>query len=135
MEPRDLGDAIGGARVKGCGLVLRHLGHVAEHLARGGEIEATLRGAITKGGKHMVRAVDVGVERRKLVLERVDDKTLCGQVIAFLWMHRVEHAIDARKTLERRRVTAQAIFDGKNAPEPMCWVFESNTSNGAMHLI
>src|SRR5215510_283927 len=56
-------------------------------------------------------------------------------MITFLWMHCVEHTIDTGQTLKRRRVEVQAIFDGKNTPEPMCWVFESHTSNGAMHLI
>src|SRR5205085_1555549 len=39
----DLGDAVGAARVKGSGLMLGHLAHLAKHLRRAGLIEADVR--------------------------------------------------------------------------------------------
>ena len=115
--------------------VLGHLRDLAEHLARGGKIETAVRGTVPERGQDMVRPVDVRIERREFVLERIRDEALRRQVVALVWLDRLKDPVDARKAFQRGGVELQPILEMQNAPEPMLWIFDRHAPNKAMHLI
>lgn len=86
--------------MKAGGFGLRRLGNLAEHLAGTGEIEAAIRDQILQRSQDMVRAVDIGVQRGELIIERIRNEALRGEMITFVRAHFVEHLIHTGETLE-----------------------------------
>ena len=74
--------------------VLRRLVRFAEHFARPGEVETAFWRQVLHCGQQVVRAVDVGVERRELVVKRVADEALGGQVIALIRLYLCDHLVN-----------------------------------------
>ena len=58
-----------------------------------------------------MRAVDIGVQRGELVVERVADEALGRQVIALVGLHFVDHPVHAGIAFERRGMQYQAAAD------------------------
>jgi len=52
-------------------LRLRHLRYLAEHLARSGKVDPAVRHQFAQRAQNEMGAVDVGIESRKFVVERV----------------------------------------------------------------
>ncbi len=74
-------------------LILRHLRSVAEHLARSRKIKPAARRQILDRREQKMRAVDVGIQSGELIVKRVADETLGGQVIAFLRLGASDHLV------------------------------------------
>src|ERR1019366_10185416 len=83
----------------GC-LRLRELLPLAEHLARSGEVKPALRNNIFECGEHMMRPVDVRLQRGKFVVKRIADETLRRQVVAFLGLYPLQNLIYTGEALE-----------------------------------
>src|SRR6476469_7801986 len=83
----------------------------------------------------MMRSVDVGVQRRKLVFKGIGDKALRREMVALVGLHGLKHPVNARQTFERRRMQMQPVLDVQNSPEPMLGIFNGDASNNAMDLI
>ena len=95
VKPCYLADAVRRTGVEPRVLVLGHGFSHAEHLARTGEVEAAVGGQGLEGGQQEVGAVDVGVQRGKLVVEGIADETLGRQVVALVRLDLVNHPVDA----------------------------------------
>ena len=80
-------------------------------------------------------AIDVGVECGKLVLKRIADKTLCGQMVALVGLHLEKHLEDAGETLQRGRVKAKISQDVANPPHPVAGIFKGHPAHDAVDLI
>jgi hypothetical protein len=116
-------------------LVLRGLFGFAEHFTGSGEVEAAFGGKVFHRGEKIMGAVDIGVEGGEFVVERVADKTLRGQVIAFVRLDFSDHLVDAGIAFEGGRVQCDAGPDGVNAGEAMHWIFERHSPDDAVHGI
>src|SRR5881409_1856163 len=82
-----------------------------------------------------MRAVDVGIERRAFILERIGDETLGGQVVALVGLDRLEHPVDAWQALQGRGMQMQAVLQVEDAPEPVLRIFDLHPPDDAVHLI
>src|SRR5438094_7664870 len=135
VKPGHFRDPVSGPRMKRRQFVLGHLRDLSEHLVRGGKIETAVRGTVPERGQDMVRPVDVRIERREFVLERIRDEALRRQVVALVWLDRLKDPVDARKAFQRGGVELQPILEMQNAPEPMLWVLDRHPSNKAVYLV
>ncbi len=81
-------------------LVLGRLFGVAEHLARTRKVKAAIVGQVLQRRQQIMRPVDIGVQRRELVVERVADEALRRQVVALIRPHVVDHLVDAGVTFK-----------------------------------
>src|SRR2546425_350653 len=135
MKPGHLRDPVSGPGVEERLLGLWDLFYLAEHLARGGEVEPAVRRAVAQCREYMMRAVDVRIERGELVLERIGDEALGGQMVAFMGLDRLEHPVDAREALQGRGMQVEAVLQVQNAPEPVLRIFDRHPPDDAMHLI
>ena len=79
---------------------LRRFVDFTEHFAGAGKVEPRVRNDMPRGGEHVMRAVDVRVERGELVLERVAHKALSCEVIDLLRLNGGEHLEQARIAFE-----------------------------------
>src|SRR5829696_5016470 len=94
IESGHLGDPIGRARMKRSGFVLWRNSGLAKHLTGASKVEPGLWRGLTKRGKHVMGAVDVGVQSGELVLKRVADEALRGEMVDLIWLHIRGHAED-----------------------------------------
>jgi hypothetical protein len=101
VESAHLADAVAGTRMERSRLRLRHLMRLPEHFARTGKIKPAAWSNFAQRREQKVGAVDVRVECRELVVERVTDETLGGQMIALIRRAFRHHLEDAGKTLNR----------------------------------
>ena len=62
-----------------------------------------------------MRPVDVRVDCRELVLERIAHEALRSQVVALIGLNRADHAENTREAFQRRWVKLDAI---EHFPEP-----------------
>ena len=90
--------------MKPCFFRLRHLIHSSEHFRGCREVKSALRRKLPDGGKRVVGSVDVGVQGRELILERISYEALSGQVIALVGTGLPNNFVDAWKTFQGRRV-------------------------------
>ena len=115
-------------------LVLRSFVGMTEHFARSGEVEPALRRQVLDRGQQVMRAVDVGVERGELVVERVADETLRRQVIALVGLDLGDHLVDAGVALERSGVQGDSGRE-RHAGEPVLGVLQRDAAHDAMNLV
>src|SRR5438067_393148 len=95
---------------------LRADGRFAEHFAGTGEIKPRLGRGVPRGGEHVMRAVDVRVQRREFVLERITDEALCRQVIDFVGADASDDLKEARIAFERRGMQSDVAIEMLDAP-------------------
>jgi len=134
MVSGELGNPIGRSGTKGSILVLRGLG-VSEHLAGSGKIESASGDQLPNGGKDMMGPVDIGHQSRKFIFERVSDKTLGRQVIAFIGFHLSHDVKDAGKTLNRSRMDIELGKDMLDPRHPVLRVLDGRAPDDPMDLI
>src|SRR5437870_13792879 len=84
---RNLRNTVGRTRVKLRLFVLRRDGRLAEHLAGAGEIEAGIRTNFAHTREHVMRAVDIRIDRRELIFEGITDEALSRQVMPLLGLN------------------------------------------------
>src|ERR1051325_10882770 len=99
LKPAPLADPIRGARVKARGFGLRHFDCLPEHLARSSKIKPAFRNNVLHARKHVVSAVNIDVQSRKLIVERIADEALRSQMITFIGPNLGKDLINARETL------------------------------------
>ena len=80
-------------------------------------------------------AVDVGVERRKLVFEGIADETLGRQMIALVRLDLLEDLEDAGVALQRGGMDLDVVQDVLDAPHAMLRVLESDPAHQAVNLV
>ena len=135
IKPRHFGNTVGGTRMEGSRFRLGRLGYFSEHLAGGSEVEPTVWRTVPKRGQDMVRAVDIGIERRELVFKRIGDKALRSQVIAVVRLHRLKDAIHTGQAFHGSRVKLEAILKRQEAPESVLRIFDGHPSHDPVHFI
>ncbi len=101
IEPGNFADSVWAARVEPCPLGLRTFFHLAEHLARSGEVESAVRLRFSDGRKHVMRTVDIGLHRREAVIETLSDEALRGEVVALVELVAAENMEQAGVALQR----------------------------------
>jgi hypothetical protein len=116
-------------------LVLRHLGHLAEHLGGACEVEAAVGLKLAERGERVVRPVDVRVQRREAVGERLGDERLCGEVITLVELVLAEDAEERGVGLKTPGVDGDAPQQVRDAGETTRRVFERDAADDAMHLV
>jgi hypothetical protein len=79
--------------------------------------------------------VDVGLECRELVIERIVDKTLGCEVIAFLRLNLAEHLVNAGKALQRTSVEMNSVLDMHDPVEPVPGILQRHTAYEPMNLM
>src|SRR5579872_4619091 len=92
--------AVRTSRMERCTLALRSLAHLAEHLARPGEVELALWLRLAQRRKRIVRAIDVGGQRRKSVGETFRHEALGGEMITLVKLVLSEHVENARIAIQ-----------------------------------
>ena len=135
LKARDLADAVARARVEAGALVLRHFIHQAEHFARSGEVKAALGRQRLQRREDEMGAVDISVEGRELVIERICHEALRGQVVAFVRLHGRNHAEGAGIALGRGGVQDQLIADAGDPREPVFGVFQRHPADGSVYCV
>jgi len=85
---RELGDRVGRARPKAGRFVVRCFADSAEHLARGGEVEAAAWHDRLQRGEQAVGRRDVAGERVERLVQRAGDIALGGEVVALVRVQR-----------------------------------------------
>src|SRR5262245_15681988 len=100
LEASHFADSVSRARVEPRLLILRNFLSLAEPLARPGEVEPALRRQILHRGQEVMCAVDIRIQRRELVVKRIADEALCGEVIAFGGLNLSDDLMYAGITLE-----------------------------------
>ncbi len=66
-----------------------------------------------------MRAVDIAVQRGKLIVERIADEALGRKVIALVRLHMVEHLVQTRKAFKRAGVQMNGGLDVGKARQPV----------------
>ena len=82
-----------------------------------------------------MRAVDVGVQRRELVVERVADEALRREMVAFVGCHLGDHLIYACEALERSGMQRHLAANGVQAHQPMLRILQGHTPDGAVDFV
>ena len=121
--------------MKARGFRLRHFLGFAKHFARPGKIEPALGHEFVHGLEHIVRAIDVGVERGECVFERGIHKALRREVITLVRLHCADHIVNARKTFERRGMEFDFVLQVGDAPEAMLGIFQRDSPDNAVYVI
>src|SRR5437870_13202384 len=104
--------------------VLRALFYPAEHLAACREVEARSRAPLVDRGQQAQRAVDVHVERRESIFERVADEALRGEMVAFVRLQPFDEGEQARVAFERTGVQRHPVDQVPYPTEAMLPCFE-----------
>ena len=83
-----------------------------------------------------MRAVDVGVERGELVLERVADEALSGEVVDLVWGWTArQHLEQAGIAFERGRVERDLVEEVLDAPEAVLGIFDGDAADDAVNFV
>ncbi len=80
-------------------------------------------------------AVDIGVERGEFIVEGIAHKALSRKVIAFVGPNRVDHPVNARVALERRRMQHQAVANVFEASQAMVRVLQRDPAHNAVDFV
>src|SRR5713101_794438 len=131
----DFADAIWTAWIKRGRLALGHFAHAAEHLGRSGEIKTALRAQLLKRSQHVMRAVDVDVQRREAVLKTFGHETLRSEVIALVKLVLTEDVKDTRIAFNTRRMKLKTIKQMRDAPKSSLRIFHSDAAHQTMNLV
>src|SRR5262245_30754981 len=135
MITGNLRNTVGGTRVKLRLFVLRRDGRLTEHLTRAGEIEAGMRANFADTREHVMRAVDIRIDRRELIFEGITDEALSGQVIHLVRLNVHQNFVEARITFQRCRMQTEFIQDSSNAPKPVLRIFQRDAPDDAVDFI
>ena len=135
LEAAYFADAIARSGMKTGALILRQLFGFAEHFARTGEVKLAAGNQVFDRGKQKVSAVDICVESRKLVVERVADEALRRQVITFVGGHFGDQLIDTGEAFERRGVQTNPFAHGVQTHQPVFRVLQSHAPHSTVDLI
>src|SRR5256885_7944900 len=122
---RNLRNTVGRTRVKLRFFVLRGARGLAEHLAGAGEIEAGMRTDFAHTREHVMRAVDIRIDRRELIFEGITDEALSGEAIHLVGLNVHQNFVQARITFQRCRMQLEFVEDSSNAPKPVLRIFQS----------
>ena len=82
-----------------------------------------------------MRSIDIRVDGRKLVLERITDEALGGQVIDLVRLHQCHDLVEARVTFQGRRMQLYLVEEVSNPPEPVFRILQRHPANNAMDLV
>ena len=108
---------------------------LAEHFTRSREIKSTLRLQLFERGQHVMRPIDVRIERRETVRETLRHETLRRQVIALIELVTAEHMKDARVTLQTCSMQNQSILQMQYPPKSLLRRLERHSPHQTMNLI
>src|ERR1022692_2810888 len=86
-------------------------------------------------GEQEVGAVDVCVERRKLVVERIAYEALRREVIAFVRHHLSNQLIDTGEAFERRGMQGDTVPHGAQPVQPVLRILQGYAPDGAVDLV
>src|SRR4051794_5024006 len=75
-----------------------------EHFTGARKIKAAVRNYVLQRGKQVVRPVDIGLQSREFVVERVADEALGRKVVALIGQHVLYNPIEACVAFQRRRM-------------------------------
>jgi len=130
-----LGNAVGRARVKGGGFILRRDRRITKHLGRAGKIQPAVWHQVFERRQQVVGAVDVGGECRELVLERIADETLGCQMVALVWLHLAHNAVHAGIRIDGAGVQRHPVENVGNICQPAYRVLEFYLPHDTVHGI
>src|SRR5437867_10846338 len=131
----NLRNTVGGTRVKLRLFVLRREGRLTEHLTGAGEIEAGMRANFAHTREHVMRAVDIRIDRRELIFEGITDEALSGQVIHLVRLNVHQDFVQARITFQRCRMQLDFVEDSSNTPKAVLGIFQRDAPDDAVDFI
>src|ERR1035441_2663628 len=82
-----------------------------------------------------MRAIHICVQRGKLIIERVTDKTLCRQMVTLIGLHVLNHLVHARITLDGCGVELNLAADPAQPWHAVFGVLDRDASNHPVDLI
>src|SRR5262249_35037889 len=117
------------ARMEPGPLILRRFLSLAEHFARPGEVESASGRQVLHRREQVMGTVDVCVERREFVVERIADKALRGQMVTLVRVHLGDYLVDAGIALERGGVQGDLRPERVQAGEPVFGILKRNPAD------
>lgn len=85
--------------------------------------------------EQIVGSIDVRVQRGELVLKRIADETLGGEMVALLRLDGTNHPVQAGKTLQRSGMKFDIVEQVPDAPEAMLRVLQGYPPHNPVHTV
>src|SRR5262249_4655427 len=135
FESGNLANPIGRSWMKWSALTLRGLTNLSEHFGRASEIKTALRLQLFQCRQHVMRSVNVNVQRREAILKALGNEALRGQVITFRELVATNNAEYAGITFETACVKLNSIEHMGDSGKAALGVFERHPAYNAVDLI
>ena len=94
-----------------------------------------MRAQFADSRQHIVRAVNIGIHRRKAVTETFSDEALSRKVIALVEVMLTDNAKDARITLQACRMQNEFVEQVSDPSEAAFRVFEGDAAYKTMDFV
>ncbi len=82
-----------------------------------------------------MRAINIGIQRRKFVVEGVAYKALGRQMVTLVGPHLGKNLIDARETLQRSGVQLNSVQETGEPHQPVGGILQRNAPHQAVNFI